>query len=446
LLVDPETPESRELIAFLRSRGFRVFWARNGEGAFNVLDTEHVDCLVCELRMERIDGLAILRRSLKRHPGLCAVMMTEGGAVETAVEAMREGAFDFQTKPLNLEKLAATLRHGLSHQALAGRVAHLESRLDERFGFERFTGKSRVVQQLIDQTRQAAATRATVLISGESGSGKGLVAQALHQNSPRSKERFVRVNCAVLAEDEVESELFGRERPVAGGGAERRKGRLEIGDGGTLFLDAVSGVSLAVQEQLLRVLQGDEFERVGGEEAYRVDVRVVASTDRDLEDLVERKAFREDLYQLLHAVNIRVPPLRERQEDIPLLVEEFIREFNRAHARKVTGISRAALERLQAYEWPANVRELKNSIEGMVVFAESKRPLSVTDLPVALRDSQTEPSREVRLDLGQSMEEVEKRFIAETLRWVGYDKPRAAETLGISLRTLYRKLKEYEIV
>jgi DNA-binding NtrC family response regulator len=445
LLVDPETPESRKLIAFMRSRGFRALWARDGESAFNVLDTEAVDSLVCELRMERIDGISILQRALRLHPGLCAVMMTAGGDVETAVEAMREGAYDFQTKPLNLEKLVATLRHGLSHQALATRVADLESRLDERFGFERFTGNSPAIQRVIDQTRQISATRATVLISGETGSGKNLVAQALHHNSPRSRERFVRVNFAALANDEVESELFGHEQGAVPGAEERRRGRLEIADGGTLYLDEIAELSLPVQAKLLRVLQEQEFERVGGSETNRVDVRLVVATNRKLDELVARQGFREDLYASVRVVTIEMPPLRERTEDIALLVEEFIRDFNRTHNRRVTGISRAALERLLAYDWPGNVREFKNCIEGMVVFVESKRPIAVTDLPVALREFQTEPAREVRLGLGQSMEEVERRFIEETLRWVGYDKPRAAETLGIGLRTLYRKLKEYEI-
>jgi DNA-binding NtrC family response regulator len=444
--VDPETPESRELIAFLRSRGFRVFWARDGESAFNVLDTEAVDSLVCELRMERIDGLSILRRAIKLHPGLCAVMMTAGGDVETAVGAMREGASDFQTKPLNLEKLAATLEHGLSHQALATRVADLESRLDERYGFERFTGNSRAIERVIDQIRQVAATRATVLISGETGSGKDLLAQALHQNSPRSRERFVRVNFATLAREDVESELFGYERGAVEGATEGRKGRLELADGGTLYLDEISELSLPVQAKLLRVMQDQEFERIGGAETNRVDVRLVAATNRNLEALVARRAFREDLHASMSVVQIEMPPLRERSEDVALLVEEFIREFNRTHNRRVSGISRAALDRLLAYDWPGNVRELKNCIEGLVVFIESKRPIAVTDLPVALRESQTEPAREVSLSLGQSMEEVERRFIEETLRWLGYDKPRAAETLGIGLRTLYRKLKEYEIV
>jgi DNA-binding NtrC family response regulator len=446
LVVDRETPETRRLIAFLRARGYRTLWAWDSENALTVLDQEPLDCLVCELSGPRIDGLAVLHRARARHPQLCVVMMTTGGDIEAAVEAMREGAYDFQTKPLNLEKLAATLKNGLSHQALASRLADLESRLDERFGCERFTGRSPAIDRVIEHVRQVAPTRASVLITGETGTGKELVAQAIHQLSARSKERFVRVNFAALAEGVVESELFGHEKGAFTGAVERRAGRFEIADGGTLFLDEVSEISSAVQAKLLRVLQEQEFERVGGSDTLHVDVRVVAATNRKLEEMVRAGRFREDLYYRLRVVTIEMAPLRERKEDIPLLVEQFLREFNRAHGRRVSGMNRGALERLMAYHWPGNVRELKNAVEGMVVFAEGRRALTVTDLPVALREFRQEATREVRLPLGQSMEEVEKRFIEETLRWLGYDKQRAAETLGIGLRTLYRKLKDYEIV
>jgi DNA-binding NtrC family response regulator len=446
LVVDHETPETRALIAFLRSRGFRTLWAKDSESAFNVLDHEPVDCVVSELGAPRIDGLSVLHRALALHPEACAVMMTAGGDIDAAVTAMREGAHDFQTKPPNLEKLVATLKRGLSHQAMASRLADLESRLDERFGFERFTGDSPAIRRVIEQIRQVAPTRATVLLTGETGTGKDLVAHAVHQHSPRTKERFVRVNFAALAEGVVESDLFGHEKGAFAGAVERRAGRFEIADGGTLFLDEVSEVGLAVQAKLLRVLQEQEFERVGGSETLRVDVRVIAATNRNLEELVRQGRFREDLYNRLRVVAIEMPPLRERKDDIPLLVEQFLREFNRVHGRRVTSVTRGALERLLAHDWPGNIRELKNCVEGMVVFAEGKRPLSVSDLPATLREAQTEAVRDLRLPLGQSLQEVERRFIEETLRWLGYDKQRASETLGIGLRTLYRKLKEYEIV
>ncbi len=444
LLVDPDSAEARRLVEFLRGRGFRVLWAQDGETAYNVMDAEPVDCLLGELRRGRIDGLSLLQRARKLNPELCAVMMTSGADVETAVEAMREGADDFQMRPLNLEKLVVTLDHGLSRRALAIRVADLESRLDERLGFERFTGHSRAIQSVVEQVRQAAEARAPVLITGESGSGKHLVAQALHHHSARAKERFVRVDLSALPAEAVEADLFGAERRERGG--VRRRGRVEIADGGTLFLDDVDRASLAVQAKLLRLVEDGETERVGGEAAVRVDVRLLAACEQDLHSLRERGRFRADLYERLRAVTLAMPPLRDRRADLPLLVEEFLKEFNRAHGRRATGISKAALEHLLAHDWPGNVRELKNVIEGMVVFVEGRRALSVSDLPPVLRDARKEPAREVRLVLGQSMEEVERRIIEETLRWVGYDKPRAAETLGIGLRTLYRKLKAYQIV
>jgi len=444
LVVDRETPETRRLIAFLRARGDRVLWAKDGESAFTTLDHEPVDCLVCELSEPRIDGIAVLHRAQAVNAELCAVMMTAGADIEAAVATMREGAYDFQTKPLNLEKLAATLKRGLSHQELASRVADLESRLDERFGLERLTGNSPALARLREQIRQVAPTRAAVLVTGEAGTGKELVAQALHQNSPRAKERFVRVNCAAPSEDGLESELFGQEAGPRGGG--RRAGRLERADGGTLFLDGIAAVGAGAQARLLRFVQDQEFEPVGGAQPRRADVRVVAATDRDLAEEVRAGRFRGDLHERLRLVTVAVPPLRERQEDLPLLVEQFLREFNRAHGRRVTGIARGALERLLAHDWPGNVRELRNCVEGMVVFAEGKRPLAVADLPPVLREFRAGAAREVRLELGLGMDEVERRFIEETLRWVGYDKQRAAETLGIGLRTLYRKLKQYGIV
>jgi DNA-binding NtrC family response regulator len=445
LYVDKDEPDSRALAARLRAQNYQLVFVHDGEAAFHALDETRVDCLVTELKIHRIDGMAVLARAKKLHPEVCAVVITAGGDVAAATEAMRRGATDFQAKPLNVDKLLAVLEQGLSRQALVQRTAELESRLDERFGFERFTGHSNAVSRMIDQVRQIAPTRATVLIVGEAGTGKELLAQAIHQHSPRAKERYVRVHLAALAEGVLEGELFGHERGAAPGASEARAGRLELADGGTLFLDEIGELAPAVQVQLLRVLQEQEFERVGGHSTHKVDVRVVAATNKSLEELVARGRLREDLYDRLRVVTVRVPPLRERSEDIPLLAELFLREFNREHGRRVTGITRGALQQLLTYEWPGNVRELKNTMEGMVVFADGRRPLDVSDLPQDLQNARRADVTSVTLPVGLSMAEVEKRFIEETLRSVRYDKPRAAEMLGIGLRTLYRKLKEYEI-
>ncbi len=445
LYVDRDEEGTRALAARLREPGYEVVFVHDGEAALRALEETRVDCLVTELRIHRIDGMAVLARAIRLHPAVCAVVITAGGDVAAATEAMRRGAADFQAKPVNVDKLLAVLAQGLARQALVQRTVELESRLDERFGFERFTGHSAAVSRMIDQVRQVAPTRANVLIVGETGTGKELLAQAIHQHSPRAKERYVRVHLAALTEGAVERELFGHERGAFPGATEARVGRIELADGGTLFLDEIGEIAPPVQAKLLRVLQEQELERVGGRATLRVDVRVVAATNQSLEERVAQGRFREDLYDQLRVVTVRVPPLRERAEDIPLLVEHFLREFNREHGRRVTGITRGALQQLSTYEWPGNVRELKNTIEGMVVFADGRRPVDVSDLPQGLQNARREDAASVTLPVGLSMAEVEKRFIEETLRAVRYDKPRAAEMLGIGLRTLYRKLKEYEI-
>jgi transcriptional regulator with PAS, ATPase and Fis domain len=283
-----------------------------------------------------------------------------------------------------------------------------------------------------------------VLIEGETGTGKGLVAQAIHQNSPRKAERFVWVNCGALAEGVIESELFGHERGAFTGAAAMRRGRFELADGGTLFLDEIAETPPSVQVKLLRVLQDRAFERVGGSETLRTDVRLIAATNRDLAGEVKAGRFREDLFYRLSVVRIQMPALRERSEDVPLLVETFLREFNREHGRKVTGLTRGALDRLIRYPWPGNVRELKNTIEGMVVFAEGRRPLDLSDLPNAVREVETE-GESLSVSVGMTVDEAERQLIAATLRHTGQDKTRAAQMLGIGLRTLYRKIKQYAI-
>jgi DNA-binding NtrC family response regulator len=442
LVVDRESDATRALIAFLRERDLEVVWAHDGEGAFHALDETHVDCLVTELRVHRIQGLAVLRHAIERNPDVCAVVVTAGRDVATAVEAMRQGAYDFQVKPLHLEKLLAVLRRGLSHQRLVARVAEMEETLDQRFGPDALTGGSRAIARISEQIQHIASTRATVLIEGEAGTGKSRVARSIHRNSPRKDERFVWVNLGALTEDVIESELFGHEAGSFPGATTPRRGRFELAEGGTLFLDEVSEAPPAVQVKLLRVLQDREFERLGGQEAHPVDARILTATDRDLETEVAAGRFRADLFHRLSVARIALPPLRERREDIPLLVETFIREHGREHGRRVTGITRGALERLMRHDWPGNVRELRNTVEGMVVFAEGKRPLDLSDLPPRLRDVEG-AGETLRVAVGMRVEEVERQLIESTLRHTGGDKPRAAAMLGIGLRTLYRKLQRY---
>ena len=376
---------------------------------------------------------------LDLHP----VLIADAGSIELATAAMRQGAYDFQLRPLNFPKLLAVVERALSHQQLVSRVSALTERLDERLKVPNLTGNSRVMQELCSKIVQIAPTKATVLIYGETGTGKELIAQAIHQLSPRRNERFVKLHCAELSANIIESELFGHEKGSFTGADQQRKGRFELADQGTLFVDEISEIAPNVQTKLLRVLQDRQFERVGGNETVKVDVRVIAATNRRLDVLTARGEFREDLHHRIRVIQLEVPPLRERKEDISLMVETFIREFNREHGRKVTGITRGVADRLKQYDWPGNVRELKNTIEEMVVFAQGKRVLEFSDLPIQLRQQRPASGEDLNATVGMSMQELERRAIEATLRATGYDKQKAAKILGIGLRTLYRKQKEY---
>jgi two-component system, NtrC family, response regulator HydG len=448
LVVAKDSDDVKELLVALDSWGFKTVWAKDGEAGYNVLDgPEVLHALITELNVQRIDGMRLLSVAKQRNPEICVIMIASDADIELATEAMRQGAYDFQTKPLNLKKIKVVLDRGLSLQRLAFEVTDLHRRLDQRYGFHNLIGNSRGMVAVYNMIRQIAPTRATVLIMGETGTGKGVAAQTIHQNSARRDAPFVTLNCASLAEGVIESELFGHERGAFTGAIQTHKGRFEIADGGTLFLDEVSEMSLATQAKLLHVIEDREFERVGGTRPIKVDVRLIAATNRDLEQQVKEGKFREDLFFRLNVVSIKLPPLRERKQDIPRLVEAFLREFNIEHEKYITGISRGAMDLLMQYHWPGNVRELKNTIEGMMVLSASGRLLDVSDLPEhILRQVELKtPAADIHVRVGMTMEEIEKIAIEHTLRSVGYDKQKAAEILGIGLRTLYRKQKRYQL-
>jgi DNA-binding NtrC family response regulator len=445
LVVERDEERNREMAIFLENElDCEVTRVRDGEAAYNVLDHEPVHVLITELRAQRIDGLRLLEIARARYEDVAVILTAPDAELATATEAMRDGAYDLQTRPIDYGRLKAVLERALSHQRLVLEVSDLQARLDHRYGIRYLTGMSPQMVAVYDRIRQLADTKTTILITGETGTGKELVAKAIHHLSPRRNEPFVALNCSALAEGVVESELFGHERGAFTGATASRRGRFEIADGGTLFLDEISEVSPAIQVKLLRVIQEREVERVGAAKPIPVDVRLICATNRDLEALVRDGTFRQDLYYRLNVASIKLPPLRERRSDIPLLVDEFIEEFNRESRRKVKGITRGAMELLMQHPWPGNVRELRNLIEGMVVFGREGEPLDVSDLPNHLRD-QVHPSRDLRLRVGMTMEEIEKRAIEETLKATGYDKQRAAQILGIGLRSLYRKVKQYEI-
>jgi len=453
LIVDKDSSETAELKAFLAANDIDVEWAKDGEQAFNILDGAGAngsdapapgpDVLITELKAHRVDGMRLLEVAKKRNPEVCVIFIADQGSLELATEAMRQGAYDFQHRPLNREKMLAVIRRALSHQQLVSRAEDLADRLDRRLRIPSLTGQSRVMEDLKDKIVQIAPTRATVLIYGETGTGKELIAQAIHQLSPRKDERFVKLHCAELSANIIESELFGHEKGAFTGADRERKGRFEIADHGTLFIDEISEISAPIQTKLLRVLQDRQFERVGGNETVTVDVRVIAATNRRLDLMAARGQFREDLFYRLKVIQLEVPPLRDRREDIPLLVEAFIQEFDKEHGRKVTGVTRGVVDRMMEYEWPGNVRELRNTIEEMVIFAQGRRVLDVSDLPITIRQQRSTASPAMPVSVGMSMNEIERAALEATLRSVGYDKQRAAKILGIGLRTLYRKQKEY---
>ena len=339
----------------------------------------------------------------------------------------------------------ARRRRASSRPARAGGPRKREARAPGprgEAGFERLVGHSRAMARVIEQARHIASTRATVLIEGEGGTGKGLVARAIHELSPRAASPFVWIDLATLAPDAIEGELFGSERDPAGEGP--RRGRLELAAGGTLYVDEIAAAPPAVQVKLLRAIQDRTFEHAGGAAMLKADARLIAGTERDLAEEVADGRFRAELLERIGSVKVRVPPLRERREDIPLLVERFLADFNREHGRRVNGVTRGVLERLALHPWPGNVRELENAIEGMVVFARGRRPLDLSDLPEWLREAESEAKR-LELAVGMTVDEAERQLIAATLEHTGHDKPRAAAMLGIGLRTLYRKIKQHGI-
>ena len=440
LLVSDKEREGGRIQAFLEGQGFNVFRVATGESAYNVLDEGQVDVLVVQIRGRHIDGLKLQSLARSRHPGICVILLASPGEVELATQAMWDGAHDFQTRPVNLEKMAAAIRRGLEYQRMTVEVADLTRRLDKKYGFHNILGNSGAVVAVFKKIMQVAPTKDTVLLTGEIGTGKDLVATALHHNSARRNAPFVKLSCTDLAESVVESEIFGRER-TASGRPPARRGRLEIADGGTLFLDEVGALGPRVQAKLARWVEEEEFQAVGGRRVRRSDVRIVASTQEDLPRRVAGGAFRRDLFEILSMVTIELPPLRQRRSDIPLLAHRFLEEANREFDTAVEGFTRRAMDRLQQYAWPGNVRELKNRVSAVVL----SRGRGLVDLDALPGDvvSASPPLCDIHLRVGMSLEEVERVVIEETLARMEWDRPGTAKTLGIGLRTLYRKIKEY---
>jgi two-component system NtrC family response regulator/two-component system response regulator HydG len=442
LVVDDEPNARDALRTLLTDEGFAVSEAGDGVEALATLRDQGADVVLADVRMPRMDGLQLVRSA--REEGLPAafVMMTAFASVETAVEAMRAGAENFLTKPLDPATVQVVLDKVLEKRELARDAEQLRARVRERFRIESIVGDSAALQAIFDVVKRAAPTKATVLLLGESGTGKELVAQAIHQESPRRDKPFVKVNCAALSETLLESELFGHERGSFTGAVGRREGRFELADGGTLFLDEIGDIAPSVQVKLLRVLQMREFERVGGTQTLKVDVRVVAATNRDLAAEVAAGKFREDLYYRLNVVAVTLPPLRARKGDIPALVSHFIKRYAQSYGKPVRGLLPGTLNALLRYDWPGNVRELENVIERAVVLATGV-DITADDLPPVLTGPGPAHPRPGSLIPGATLREIEREAILRTLEVVDGSTSRAAAMLGISPRKIQYRLKEY---
>ncbi|MBE2216482.1 MAG: sigma-54-dependent Fis family transcriptional regulator [Opitutaceae bacterium] len=462
LIVDDEK-HTREGLRQALEEQYDIYLAQDADQAFNLMESEQFDVVITDLRMPGgKSGLKVIDRALTLPNRPVVIMMTAYGNVESAVEAMKRGATDFLTKPVNLEKLEILIQRALKSRTLETENKQLHERLDAKFNLEGIVGNSTALQQVVERVKLVAPSRATILISGETGTGKELIAQAVHQLSQRSKAAFVAVHCAALPANLLESELFGHERGSFTGATERRIGRFESADGGTLFLDEIGEINLTTQVKLLRFLEQRTFERIGSSKSITVDVRLIAATNRNLEQMVKEGTFREDLYFRLNVVQVAMPPLRERTDDIPLLLDHFLKSFAKENGIEPPVFEAGAMRCLQAYPWPGNIRELRNFAENAVVLHRSAR-IHEYDLEPKFRggtgvlqgsvgEGGAAPGAATAGTSGGlaaprpgplSVEENEKKLLREALLQARGNRTRAAKLLGISRRTLHRKLVEW---
>jgi two-component system nitrogen regulation response regulator NtrX len=443
LIVDDEHAIQATLRGVLEDEGYRISTAGTGAEALRVLADESPDLVFLDIWMPGRDGLATLEEIKRVRPDATVIMISGHATIDTAVKATRLGAYDFIEKPLSLEKVLLAVTHALEHARLAHENEALRARLDRRF---EITGESQVVRTLREQIVLAAPTMGRVLIHGENGSGKELVARAIHALSARADRAFVEVNCAAIPEELIESELFGHEKGAFTGALARRRGRFEQADGGTLFLDEVGDMSLKTQAKVLRALEEQSFERIGGKETVKVDTRVIAASNRDLSALIADGRFRDDLYYRLNVIPIEVPPLRERRQDIPLLVDHFLALFCTENGKRPKHVSGEALAYFVGYDWPGNVRELRNMVERLVIMAPGG-VITPDDLPAPLRPrSEAPPTSEAReRTLKEARDNFERAFILAELRAHDWNMTRTAERLGIERSHLYRKVRAYRI-
>lgn len=446
LIVDDEMDALDLMEELFLKHGYETFTARNGIEALNIINDNEPDILISDMVMPEMDGIKLLDVITKKHTEIAVIMITAHGTIETAVETMKKGARDYILKPLRLDEILAKVETISQLKSLMKENQYLREKLSQKYNFNNIIGKNGKMLELFDLIKDIAKTNSTILITGDSGTGKELIANAIHFNSDRIKKPFVKVNCGVLAENLLESELFGHVKGSFTGAIRDKLGRFEISNGGTIFLDEIGDISPNMQLKLLRVLQEGEFERVGGTETIKVDVRIIAATNRDLAGMMMKGEFRQDLYYRLNVIPLEVPPLRERKDDIPLLISHFLQKFNKQFNKRIDVIEDDAMKYLQNYSWPGNIRELENLIERSVVLNKTGR-LTTKDFPpyVIKLDGEMQVDLDTSGTLIDVVDSFEKQIILKALRDNNFNKLRTAEKLGIHRSTFMSKLKKYDI-
>jgi len=444
VVIDDEVNAAAALETLLRDDGYDAVQAHDAAAGLALVEKHDPDVVLTDLRMPGMDGIALLERVKQSHPQTMVLLMTAYGTVKTAVKAMKLGADDYLTKPIDVEELEVILQRTLEKKRLLEEAGSLRERLAHKYSFDNLVGSSPEIMAVFKTIRQVAPSSSSVLLLGESGTGKELFAQAIHQNSPRRNKPFVKVACAALPETLLESELFGHEKGSFTGALYTRAGRFEMADGGTLFLDEIGDISPTVQVKLLRFLEQREFERVGGNRTFKVDVRIIAATHRDLRKKIEDSSFREDLYYRLNVIEIAIPALRDRAGDLPLLVDHFVRKYAELNGKTVEGVSDEALALILRHPWPGNVRELENALERAVVLAEGVKLLPSHFPTLRQAAAETDAPRQAAVAIpGSTLSEIEREAILRTLEAAQGSTSKAAAMLKISARKIQYKLKEY---
>ncbi|MCD6571013.1 MAG: sigma-54-dependent Fis family transcriptional regulator [Deltaproteobacteria bacterium] len=452
LVVDDEIQNREYLAEVLIPAGYEVGYAEGGKDAIAKMSQDVYHIVLTDLYMPELDGLGVIQHIIESNLNCVGIIYTGYGSIKTAVDAMKIGAFDYITKPFKPDEIIVVIQKAIEYLNLREENLHLKEQLKSRYKFDNIVGNSDKMQKVFEMVEKIAATESTVLILGESGTGKELIARAIHYNSPRGGHPFVPVNCGAIPEELLESELFGHEKGAFTGAFRARMGRFELAQGGSIFLDEISEMSPSLQVKLLRVLQEREFERVGGVRPIKADIRIIAATNKDLDEEVRKGRFREDLYYRLNVIPIRLPPLRERRDDTPLLIKHFLEKYNSGPSNKITDFSKDAMAVLMQYKWPGNVRELENLVERMVVLCDGP-VVNITDLPDKILAGSSDGSScvpqielpEGGIDLSSAVNEFERTIIMQALAKSGWVKNRAARLLHVNRTTLVEKIKKQKL-